>query len=112
MRQNDPYQTQLSVNQSTRKSTTRSVGKTTDTATRTQTTYRKKKPVAKMAIFGALSLGAYGLLFTNEALVTNTFTLGGWYAALPVGAAFAFSFIHGAFASNFLSVLGLEPKKS
>lgn len=65
-----------------------------------------------MVLFGAASLGLYTMLFSNEALVTNTFTLGGWHAALPVGAAFAFSFIHGAFASNVLSVLGLEPKKA
>lgn len=112
MRQNDPYQTQLSGHKSTRKSTSSSVGKTPGTAKTTQTAYRKKKPVAKMLLFGALSLGAYSLLLSKEALVTNTYTLGGWYAALPVGTAFAFSFIHGAFASNFLSVLGLEPKKS
>ena len=112
MRQNDSYQTQLSVHQTTRKSTTGSTSKTTATTKATQTTYRKKKPIGKMFLFGAMSLGAYGLLLSNMKLVTDTFTLGGWYAALPVGTAFLFSFVHGAFASNFLSVLGLEPKKS
>lgn len=112
MRQNDPYQTQLSVNRSTNKSTSTGVSKTTSMTKTTQTAYRKKKPVAKMVLFGALSLGAYILLFSNESLVTSTYTLGGWHAALPVGTAFAFSFMHGAFASNLLSVLGLEPKKS
>ena len=112
MRQSDPYQTQLSVHKTTRKSTTGSIGKTTATAKRTQTTYRKKKPIGKMVLFGAMSLGAYGLLLSNMKLVTDTFTLGGWYAALPVGTAFLFSFVHGAFASNLLSVLGLEPKKA
>lgn len=110
MRQNDPYQTQLSTQRTTSKTTTGSVSKTTTTGT--QTAFRKKKPVGKMVLFGAASIGMYTMLFSNEALVTDTFTLGGWYAAFPVGAAFAFSFIHGAFASNFLSVLGLEPKKS
>jgi hypothetical protein len=112
MRQNDPYQTQLSVRQTTRKSTTGSTSKTTATTKATQTTYRKKKPIGKMVLFGAMSLGAYSLLLSNMQLVTNTFTQGGWYAVLPVGTAFLFSFVHGAFASNFLSVLGLEPKKS
>jgi len=112
MGQNDSYQTQLSVNQTTRKSTTGSVSKTTATTKATQTAYRKKKPVGKMVLFGAMSLGAYALLLTNMKVVTETFTLGGWYAVLPVGTAFLFSFVHGAFASNFLSVLGLEPKKS
>lgn len=112
MRQNDPYQTQLSTQRTTSKKATGSVSKTAATSKSTQTIFRKKKPVGKMILFGAASLGMYTFLFSNEALVTNTFTLGGWHAVFPVGAAFAFSFIHGAFASNFLSVLGLEPKKS
>jgi uncharacterized integral membrane protein len=112
MRQNDSHQTQLSVHQTTRKSTTGGVSKTTATTKATQTAYRKKKPIGKTVLFGAMSLGAYALLLSNMKLVTDTFTLGGWYAALPVGTAFLFSFVHGAFASNFLSVLGLEPKKS
>lgn len=111
MRQNNSYQTQLSVHKTTRKSTTGSVSKTPGTAKATQTTYRKKKPIGKMVLFGAMSLGAYTLLLSNMKIVTDTFTLGGWYAVLPVGTAFLFSFVHGAFASNFLSVLGLEPKK-
>ena len=65
-----------------------------------------------MVLSGALSLGAYVMLFSNEGLITNTYTLGGWYAAFPVGTAFVFSFMHGTFASNLLSVLGLEPKKA
>ncbi len=64
-----------------------------------------------MLLFGALSLAAYGFLFSNETLVTKTFTLGGWHAAFPVMTAFLFSFVHGAFASNLLTVLGLEAKK-
>ena len=71
----------------------------------------KKKPIVPTLIFGAISLSAYIILFANEKLVTETFTMGGWYAAFPVGTALLFSFIHGAFASNLLSVLGLEAKK-
>lgn len=113
MQQSESYQTRLATNSSTKKSSTITrTGKTTATDKGTQTVYRKKKPVGKMVLFGAMSLGMYGLLFSQEALVTNTYTLGGWYAILPVGTAFAFSFTHGAFASNLLSVLGLEPKKA
>jgi hypothetical protein len=72
---------------------------------------QKKKPVMKMLVFGCLSITAYVYLITNQQLVTDTFTKGGWYAAYPVLTAFAFSFVHGAFASNCLSVLGLEAKK-
>ncbi|MFH1021221.1 MAG: hypothetical protein V1782_11535 [Pseudomonadota bacterium] len=71
----------------------------------------KSKPYLKTIIFGTMSLSAYYMLFTNEKLVTEIFTMGGWRWVYPVGAAFFFSFIHGAFASNLLSTLGLEAKK-
>jgi len=72
---------------------------------------KKKKPYLAALAFGVVSLTAYALLFSNESLVTEKYTIGGWYTILPVGTAFFFSFIHGAFASNVLSVLGLEAKK-
>ena len=71
----------------------------------------KSKPYLKTIIFGTMSISAYVVLFTNEKLVTEIFTMGGWRWVYPVGAAFFFSFIHGAFASNLLSSLGLEAKK-
>ena len=70
-----------------------------------------KKPVLQMLLFGAVSLTGYILLLRNEKLITSEFTMGGWHAAYPVLTALLFSFIHGAFASNLLSVLGLEAKK-
>ena len=69
------------------------------------------KPYGKMVIFGAISLSAYIALLGNQEWVTETFTKGGYNTVWPIGAAFFFSFIHGAFASNFLSVLGIEAKK-
>lgn len=71
----------------------------------------KKKPVASMIIFGALSLSLYVGLMMRQDLIMDTFTRGGIYTAWPICTALTFSFIHGAFASNFLSVLGLEAKK-
>ncbi|MDH3349360.1 MAG: hypothetical protein OEM02_14835 [Desulfobulbaceae bacterium] len=72
---------------------------------------KEKKPYGKMVIFGAISLSAYIALLANQEWVTETFTKGGINTVWPIGAAFFFSFIHGAFASNFLSVLGIEAKK-
>lgn len=72
---------------------------------------KKKKPVLPTIVFGVISLTAYILVFKNERLVMDTFTLGGWYTAFPILTAFFFSFIHGAFASNLLTTLGLEAKK-
>ncbi|MFO7605377.1 MAG: hypothetical protein R6W72_03605 [Desulfurivibrionaceae bacterium] len=72
---------------------------------------REKKPVAGMLLFGGISLIMYYLLMTNQGVITESTTRGGWYAALPILAAFVFSFIHGAFASNILTVLGIVAKK-
>ncbi len=72
---------------------------------------KKKKPYLLTVIFGAVSLAMYVALFTHQGWVTETFTKGGYYAAYPILAAFLFSFIHGAFASNMLTVFGLEAKK-
>lgn len=71
----------------------------------------KKKPVLSMVVFGALSISMYVALLTHQDWVTDTFTRGGINTMWPVGTAFVFSFIHGAFASNFLSVLGIEARK-
>jgi hypothetical protein len=71
----------------------------------------KGKPVLPMAIFGAISMSLYAVLLLKQDLIMDTFTKGGIYTAWPICTALLFSFIHGAFASNFLSVLGIEAKK-
>jgi hypothetical protein len=73
---------------------------------------KKKKPYLQMIIFGIISLSSYVVLFANQDWVTDTYTKGGYYAAFPIVTAFWFSFMHGAFGSSLLSVLGLEAKKS
>jgi len=70
-----------------------------------------RKPYFQTAVFGAISLTAYFLIFTHQDVVTGLFTMGGWNTVLPVGTALFFSFVHGAFASNLLNVLNLEAKK-
>ena len=70
----------------------------------------KNRPYLKMIIFGILSIGSYVFLFENIQIAMEYFTRGGKYAALIIVTAFFFSFIHGAFASNTLDVLGLQPK--
>jgi hypothetical protein len=72
----------------------------------------KKRPYVQTIIFGVISLTSYIILFSNEGWVTDTYTKGGYYAAYPIITAFWFSFMHGAFGSNLLTVLGLEAKKS
>lgn len=71
---------------------------------------KKKKPYVQFVIFGILSATSYVFLFMKQDVVIDYTTRGGISAALPIAAAFYFSFIHGAFASNLLSILGIEPQ--
>lgn len=71
----------------------------------------KKKPVAKTVAYGIVSLALYAAVFMNAGAVMQLFTKGGIYAALPIVTVFVFSFAHGAFASNFWSLLGIEAMK-
>ncbi len=76
-------------------------------------TKNSKGPLAiKTLIFGALSGCLYYAVFSHLDWVTTTYTKGGWHTIYPVGTALVFSFIHGAFASNLLSLLGIEAKSS
>ncbi|HHO48718.1 MAG TPA: hypothetical protein ENN06_09765 [Desulfobacteraceae bacterium] len=72
---------------------------------------QKKKPVLGMVVFGALSLSLYVGLMVNQGWIMDVFTKGGPYTFWPLGTAMVFSFIHGAFASNILSVMGIEARK-
>lgn len=75
-------------------------------------THHKKKPYVKMFVFGAMSLASYVFLFTHTGYVNENFVKGGIYASLPILTALYFSFVHGAFASNLISVLGLKANSS
>jgi hypothetical protein len=77
----------------------------------------KEQAVSRSKLVGktvALGLGAaamYAAVFLNSDAVMRYFTKGGWYAALPVVTVFLVSFVHGAFASNLWSCLGIEATK-
>jgi hypothetical protein len=70
------------------------------------------RPIGRTMLFGVLTAGCYGALFLNADTVMRYFTRGAWYAALPIATAFLFSFVHGAFASNLWSLLGIEARKT
>lgn len=70
----------------------------------------KKKPYLRTALLGVVSIASYIVLFTNSSVVMEYFIKGGLYAALPIATALYFSFVHGAFASGVLSLLGLTAK--
>jgi hypothetical protein len=68
---------------------------------------------AKTAGLGLATATLYAAVFLNGGTVMKYFTLGGWYAALPIATVFVFSFVHGAFSHYVWEVLGIQaPKKA
>jgi uncharacterized RDD family membrane protein YckC len=72
---------------------------------------KRMKALKGAVIFGLATAACYLAVFLNSGLVMKYFTTGGMYALLPVGTAFLFSFVHGAFTGNFWSALGIEASK-
>ena len=71
---------------------------------------QKHKPIGKTLLFGAATAALYGVVFAYSDAVLGLFTRGGAYAALPIATVFVFSFVHGSFAHNLWSMLGVEPR--
>jgi hypothetical protein len=72
---------------------------------------KRMKALKGTVIFGLATAALYAGIFLNTGAVMKYFTKGGIYALLPVGTAFLFSFVHGAFTGNFWSALGIEASK-
>ena len=68
----------------------------------------RKRPVGKTVVYGLLTCGCYAALFLNADSVMQYFTRGAWYAALPITTVLVFSVVHGAFASNLWTSLGID----
>ena len=70
---------------------------------------QKRKPYRELILSGLASGSLYLLLYLYRVEIMATFTrTDGFYPALPVIAAFAFSFAHGAFTGYFWEVLGIR----
>ncbi len=69
------------------------------------------KLLGRTAVLGVASVALYTAVFTHTTTVMKYFTKGGIFAALPIITVFVFSFVHGAFASNLWSILGIEATK-
>jgi nucleotide-binding universal stress UspA family protein len=76
-----------------------------------ETDNRGAKQIGKTVGLGLAAATLYAAVFLNADTVMKYFTRGAWYAALPVATVFVFSFVHGAFASEFWSLLGIEATK-
>ena len=68
----------------------------------------RKSAGIRAAVYGVVSLALFGAVFGNSALVMTYFTKGGIHALLPVATVFIFSFVHGSFASNVWTALGIN----
>lgn len=69
---------------------------------------RKKKAKIKALLFGAVSIGLYASVFKFADPMVALYAKGGAYCLLPVSTVFLFSYVHGNFASNVWTALGIE----
>ena len=72
----------------------------------------RSKPYLQLIASGIVSGSLYLLLYLYEREILAAFTrTDGWYPALPVVAAFVFSFSHGAFTAFFWEIVGVRGRK-
>ena len=72
----------------------------------------RTKPYLQLIASGIVSGSLYLLLYLYEREILAAFTrTDGWYPALPVVAAFVFSFSHGAFTAFFWEIVGVRGRK-
>ena len=72
----------------------------------------RRKPYPQLIASGIVSAALYLLLYLYEREILAAFTrTDGWYPALPVVAAFVFSFAHGVFTACFWEVLGVKGRR-
>jgi hypothetical protein len=74
-------------------------------------TVSRKKTVQKTLVFGAAAAAIYTAVFYFADPLMSFATRGKFYALVPVGTVFLFSYIHGNFTSYFWSALGIEASK-
>jgi len=70
----------------------------------------KKQAFFRMIGFGVASAAVYAVVFQHASAVTEVFSRGGVYAAAPIATVFLVSYVHGGFASNLWSALGITAK--
>jgi hypothetical protein len=70
----------------------------------------KKQALMRMIAFGIASAAVYGTVFQNANAFTELCSRGGFYSAMPIAAVFLVSYVHGGFASNLWTALGINAK--
>jgi hypothetical protein len=69
------------------------------------------KQITRTVVYGLVAALLYALLYLFEHAFLDLASRGGWYFLVPVGIAFLFSFVHGAFTARFWDVLGVKAKR-
>ena len=69
------------------------------------------KKIVKFLGFGVITAILYAILFINEEQILGLTSQGHWSFVIPIAIAFAISFAHGSFTSEFWDVLGIKAKK-
>ena len=73
-----------------------------------------KKPVLQTVAYGLATLALYAGIFSQADAITARFSQGAFWAAGPILTVFAVSWVHGAFAHNLWTCLGItarQPRK-
>lgn len=70
----------------------------------------RTKAVTNTVILGIISAALYLLLYIFSDQILRWSERGHWYFVVPVGTAFVFSFVHGAFTGHFWDLLGIKAK--
>ena len=73
---------------------------------------RRSSARTKAAVFGVLSLALYAAVFTFSDQVLHFCARGGFYNVFPVATVFLFSYVHGSFASNAWTAMGIEASRT
>lgn len=73
---------------------------------------RRSAAKKKAAMFGVVSIGLYATVFAFSQPFLHLCAKGGFYNVLPVSTVFLFSYVHGSFASNVWTALGIEASSS
>lgn len=71
----------------------------------------KKQAMVRMIGFGAASAAIYGAVFQFASPITEMFSRGGFYAAMPIASVFLVSYVHGSFASHMWTALGINARQ-
>jgi hypothetical protein len=77
-----------------------------------ETTNKKRNKLGRTVLFGTLTAGFYAGFFALADPVMSLTKQGGIYALIPVATVFLCSYVHGTFASELWSALGLEASKT